>query len=402
MDQSFHITNPDISEADKVRLRKDILRSLRPNYKFDQIFEANFDQEVVGKKNCENLLGSIELPIGVAGPVEVNWMGENLSKNISSEAILLPLATTEGALVASINRGCKVINQSQGAKIWVKKVGMSRAPVWRCTDGNQARDFLDWLNHNLSRFVQSCESTSNHLRFLNHQSWIRGRDVFVRFVFDTDQAMGMNMVTIAIQHAWDEIKSEHPEVELISLSSNVCTDKKDSVINRLFGRGYDVQAEIIIPEQVVNQTLKTSPNQLVDAHIAKNLIGSNIAGSFSQNMQIANVVAAMYLATGQDAAHIIEGSQASTTVEIDKNSLYVSVNLPNINVGTVGGGTWLPAQSQARDMIRQQQKLSTHHLAGAVGIAALAGEISGLAALAACSLASAHQKLGRVEKNTNK
>jgi hydroxymethylglutaryl-CoA reductase (NADPH) len=360
------------------------------------LLQSSFDSEtadLAAKKNCENMIGSVEIPVGVAGPVPVR-------STVLSESISFPLATTEGALVASISRGSKAIRLSGGADVLVKRIGMSRAPVFFCVSGKAAQHFVEWLDKHIAEFAVACESTSSHLKYLSHLSWIQGRHVYVRFVFDTDEAMGMNMVSIALQTGWEQMQKAHKEelaeVELISLSSNMCADKKDSSINRMLGRGYWAQAEVLLTKEIITDVLKTTAEKLLHTHHAKNLIGSNLAGSLSQNMHVGNVIAAMYLATGQDMAHVIEGSQANTTIELTEKGLYVSVTLPNLTLGTVGGGTWFPKQTQARQLIRQGEEINAAQLAVAIATASLAGEISGLSALSSQTLAAAHQKLGRI------
>jgi len=185
-------------------------------------------------------------------------------------------------------------------------------------------------------------------------------------------------------------------IQLIALSSNVCTDKKDSMLNMLLGRGFWTQAECVISAQILQDTLKTNAQHMVQTHIQKNLVGSNIAGSFSQNAQVANVLAALYLATGQDPAHVVDGSRAMLSMEIlEDQSLYVGLTLPSIIVGTIGGGTYLPAQTQARKIIGDGNEISSKLLAAVAGMTSLAGEISLLASLTEGTLSKAHQKLGR-------
>ncbi len=379
---SFHVSDPELSEVAKLQERQ-ARACAQVDGKFSHLFDVSLDPEVIGKKNCENFIGSVEVPVGVAGPVTAN-----------SKEIILPLATTEGALVASIQRGCKAINLAGGAQILTEKKGISRAPVFRCKNGAHAREFVQWLEKNMSALKMHAESTSAHLKYLSHQTWIRGRHVYVRFVFDSDQAMGMNMVTIALQKMWEAMR--FPDVELIALSSNVCADKKDSVVNRLYGRGFWVQAEVTLSEHIFSEVLHTNADELLAAHYAKNLVGSNVAGSFSQNMQVGNAVAALYLATGQDMAHVTEGSQASTTIERDGSDIYFAVTMPNIVIGVVGGGTWLPSQTETRQLMANGQQVTSELLATAVATAALAAEISGMSAVTTNTLAQAHQKLGRL------
>ncbi|MBD3250825.1 MAG: 3-hydroxy-3-methylglutaryl-CoA reductase [Candidatus Pacebacteria bacterium] len=408
--------------SQKKDLQLEKIKQLRKSGQYKQLLEiSSFDQAEVGSKNCENLIGSVEVPVGLAGPVRARLVGQEFREQHQKQEVefFLPLATTEGALVASVNRGCKAINHGQEAMVFVERVGMTRAPVFELEDGRAAQEFSAWIKQNFREIKQLCQQTSNHLKLVSHQTWIRGRLVFVRFVFDTDQAMGMNMVTIALKHAWQQKISQFEQVRLVSISGNLCADKKPALVNKLLGRGWSVQAEVKLSEKVVKSILKTTPLDLIKAHQVKNLIGSNLAGSFSQNMHVANMVAALFLATGQDMAHIVEASQADLTVEWLKfktgqpiqatfqkekkqtktekninNDLYISLNLPNLNLGVVGGGTGLPAFSQARNLISGQE-ITSSQLAAAVGLAALAGEISGLAALSSQQLASAHQQLAR-------
>lgn len=396
----------NISEQKKLKKRQEIIEEEIGN-SFPDLFFNAFNVEKTAQVSCENLIGSVEIPVGVAGPIKLlgdlvnlandsdNLLKNKSPSNLLNEEVLILLATTEGALVASVNRGCKIINQAGGAKVVVKKIGMTRAPVFRCQDTQEALDFVAWLEKNFSQIKRTCESTSNHLTLKSFDNWIRGNLVFVRFIFDTDQAMGMNMVTIALKELWQSLISKQTKVKLLSLSGNVCSDKKDSLINRLYGRGYWVQAEIKISKNLVKELLKIDADQLYQTHVAKNLVGSNLAGSFSQNMHVANTIAAIYLATGQDMAHVVEGSQASLHLEPRQDELYISLTLPNLNLATVGGGTYLAAQTQVRKLIRKGKKISSEQLALVVGVACLAGEISGMAALASHTLASAHQKLSR-------
>jgi len=365
---------------------------------YSDLFKTTLNLEEVSAKNCENMIGCVEIPVGVAGPLKI--------KNYSDH-IFVPLATTEGALVASISRGCKAISLAGGADCAVEYNGITRAPVFACTSGNAAQALVTWITKNEPTLAQAGEHTSHHLKYLSHLSWIRGRQVFVRFAFDTDEAMGMNMATIATEAICQLILQNNTDTTLLSISSNVCTDKKDSVINSLLGRGYWAQAECRISEQVIAEVLKTTSRDLFRTHVAKNLVGSNLAGSFSQNGQVANVLAAIFLATGQDPAHVVDGSKAFLTVEPEDDGLYVALTLPNLLLGTVGGGTTLPAQTQARRLflggepllgekpLLGGQKKNSSYFTQCVAAAALAGELSLLASLSVNTLAAAHRTLSR-------
>lgn len=406
--QNFFIRDEKLTQAEKIKLRQQLICDIsgRKNADFIDLFETHFPIEDVGKKNCENLIGSILVPVGIVGPVSVQIQSIS-SKNVVGEqqkkSFLIPLATTEGALIASIHRGIKVLNAGE-TNVIVKKIGMSRSVVFECSSINDATVFVTYFAENSAVFAQFCEETSSHIKFLSYEVFTRDKLLYFRFVFDTDEAMGMNMVTIALSYAWDKFKRQLPNhiwVSLLTVSANVCSDKKDSMINRLRGRGYFVTLETKVPIELVAEILKVKGKDLVRTHLVKNVIGSNVAGSFAQNMHVANALGAFYLATGQDVAHVVAGSEASVHFELigeQQKTLYIALTLPNVSVGSIGGGTWLPKQTQARlTMIAGtgEQPTATD-LASCAGIAALAGEISGIAALTTNTLASAHAKLGRL------
>ncbi len=374
---------------------------------FTDLFSMHsFTADQVIDHHCDNLIGSVEIPVGVAGPVPTKLATVDKNGNLSSEKaceFLLPLATLEGALVASINRGCKALAQAKNCSMLVQKKGMTRAPVFGFENHLEAARFMSWLDQQEYRkkLDKLVKTVSSRLIYLGHQSWQAGRQVFVRFIFDTDQAMGMNMVTIATHQIWQEILSKQwPSARLISLSGNMCVDKKPSALNRLLGRGYLVDVEAQLSAEVIQSVLKTSAQTLFKTYYWKNVVGSGLAGSANFNMQAANAVAAIFLATGQDMAHVGECSQADLFLEVDKsNLLNISLRMPDINVGTVGGGTGFPCFVQARRMMIKENNrvvsLTGEQLAAATALAVLAGELSGLAALSVNQLAQAHQKLGR-------
>jgi hydroxymethylglutaryl-CoA reductase (NADPH) len=371
---------------------------------FSRVFSHCFSEKeltALGQKNCQNLVGAVSVPLGVAGPVPVKMTELKSAKEeqILDKEVLIPLATTEGALIASIQRGCKAISAIGHSVVTVEQKGMTRAPVFRCKDAESAADFLTWILDQTAVFKKTAQEISQHLVFLNAQGWIEDRLVFIRCRYNTDQAMGMNMVTFAVQKAWDQL-SQKKEVEkygaeLLALSGNMCADKKPAQINVLLGRGWWVQAEVFLTDEVLQKVLHVDAQRLVDVHHAKNVVGSRLAGSFASNMHIANAAAAFYIATGQDVAHVVDVSQGMTTMRLDEGGVTATVTLPTVPLGVVGGGTWLPAQSEARQMILKNGQPTAAQLAGVLGVAALAGEISGLAALATHDLARAHRSLGR-------
>ncbi len=346
----------------------------------------------VARKNCENMIGTVQVPVGVAGPLVVR--GE-----YASGAFYLPLATTEGALVASVNRGCAAITRAGGAEVRVLRDGMTRAPVFSTRGIAHAREVADWVSSHQAEIGRAAEETTTHGKFLSATPTVVGTSVFVRMEFDTKDAMGMNMVTIGSEKAAGVI-SEATGARLVALSGNLCTDKKPAAVNVVRGRGRSVAAGVFLPADLVSSVLKTDASSLVEVNTRKNLVGSAAAGSLGFNAHAANIVAALFIACGQDPAHVAEGSLATTTVEASGGGVYVAVTLPDLPVGTVGGGTGVATQAECLALLGVAgggDPPGTHakKFAEIVAAGVLAGELSLLSALAAQHLARAHRTLGR-------
>jgi hydroxymethylglutaryl-CoA reductase (NADPH) len=343
--------------------------------------------------NIENMLGAVQVPMGVAGPVAINGGA------LSGERYL-PMATTEGALIASINRGCSVVTDAGGATARVTKSGMTRAPVFRVRDVAEAEALVSWVRDNEATLREAAESTTSHGELLGVTPYVVGNNVYLRFRYDTKDAMGMNMVTIATQEACDAIEAE-TDASLVALSGNLCSDKKPAAINAVEGRGRSVTADVEIPREIVEERLHTTPEAIAEINTRKNLVGSAKAGGLGFNAHVANAVAAMFLATGQDEAQVVEGANAITTAETTPDGdLYVSVSLASLEVGTVGGGTKLPTQAAGLEILGirgggDPAGSNGDALAEAIAVGALAGELSLLAALGSRHLSSAHADLGR-------
>ncbi|GAA0310882.1 hydroxymethylglutaryl-CoA reductase (NADPH) [Halarchaeum salinum] len=351
-----------------------------------------FDPELASDANVENLVGGTQLPLGIAGPLAV-------SGDAASDDYRLPLATTEGALVASINRGCSTITAAGGANARVTKRGMTRAPVFRVTDVTEGAEVARWVDDNVEELREAAEATTSHGTLEDVTHYVVGDNVYLRFAYDTADAMGMNMATIATRAACEIVEAETP-ASLVALSGNLCADKKPAAINAVEGRGRTVTADVHIPRDIVEERLKTTPEAIAEVNTRKNLVGSAKAGSLGFNAHAANVVAAVFLATGQDAAQVVEGANCITTVEARESELYASVNLASLEVGTVGGGTKLPTQAEALDILGVRgggdpAGSNADELAEVIAAGALAGELSLLAALASRHLSSAHEELGR-------
>jgi len=342
--------------------------------------------------NIENMVGAVQVPMGVAGPVTVDG-------GAAEGEAYLPMATTEGALLASVNRGCSTLDAAGGARARVLKSGMTRAPVFRVDDVVEAEALVTWVRDNVGQLRDAAAETTSHGELLDVTPYVVGNSVYLRFRYDTKDAMGMNMATIATEAACDVIETE-TDASLVALSGNLCTDKKPAAINAIEGRGRSVTADATVPRAVVEERLHTTPEAIAELNTRKNLIGSAKAGSLGFNAHVANVVAAMFLATGQDEAQVVEGANAITTAEERDGNLYVSVSLASLEVGTVGGGTKLPTQSEALDVLGirgggDPPGSNAEAFAEYVAAGALAGELSLLSALASRHLSSAHAELGR-------
>ncbi|WP_049983306.1 hydroxymethylglutaryl-CoA reductase (NADPH) [Halorubrum sp. BV1] len=359
----------------------------------DALGEYAFDAADAHGSNIENMIGAVQIPMGVAGPVAIDGGA------LSGERYL-PLATTEGALVASINRGCSVVTDAGGATARVTKSGMTRAPVFRVRDVAEAEALVEWVRDSEDVLREAAESTTSHGELLDVTPYVVGNNVFLRFRYDTKDAMGMNMATIATREACDRIEDE-TDASLVALSGNLCSDKKPAAVNAVEGRGRSVTADVEVPREIVEDRLHTTPEAIAEINTRKNLVGSAKAGSLGFNAHVANAVAAMFLATGQDEAQVVEGANAITTAETTADGdLYASVSIASLEVGTVGGGTTLPTQAAGLDILGVRgggdpAGSNGDALAEAIAVCALAGELSLLAALGSRHLSSAHADLGR-------
>ncbi|MCX6692334.1 MAG: hydroxymethylglutaryl-CoA reductase, partial [Methanoregula sp.] len=311
----------------------------------------------------------------------------------------LPLATTEGALVASVNRGCSGITKAGGAEVRILHDGMTRAPVFAVRSISHAKQVVDWVMGHIPELQTAAESTTTHGKLIDIMPFVAGTSVFFRMNFDTKDAMGMNMVTIASAKVADLI-AQGTGARLVALSGNMCTDKKPAAINGILGRGRSVVAGVALSHDLVSQVFKTDAATLFEVNYRKNLVGSARAGSMGFNAHAANVVAAMFIACGQDAAHSIDGSTCLTTVDPTPTGVYVAVTLPSLPVGTVGGGTGITTQQECLNLLGvagggTPPGTNAKKLAEIIASGVLAGELSLLGALAAQHLARAHQQLGR-------
>lgn len=346
----------------------------------------------VVQRNCENMIGAVQVPVGVAGPIALN--GE-----YATGPFYLPLATTEGALVASVNRGCSAITRAGGADVRILRDGMTRAPVFSTRDVDHTIRTVRWVETHMDDLRAAAEATTRHGRLLGILPVVAGTNVFLRIEYDTKDAMGMNMVTIASERVAELVEQE-TRARLVALSGNVCTDKKPAAINTVLGRGKTVLAGVFLTDEQVQTIFKTDAATLADVNNRKNLVGSARAGALGYNAHAANIIAAIYIACGQDPAHVVEGSSCITTVDRQEGGVYVAVTLPAVQVGTVGGGTGIDTQAACLRMLGvagggDPPGANSKKFAEIIGAGVLAGELSLLGALGAGHLARAHATLGR-------
>lgn len=392
-ERRFHQLPASLGAAEAADTRREALSEIT-GASLENIGHYTFDAERAAARNCENFIGAAQVPMGVIGPLRLH--GEEVEGDV-----YVPLATTEAALVASTNRGCAAIRETGGATVRVQEVGMTRAPAFRTSGIEQTQEFLAWIDEHFEDIRTVAERTSRYLRLIDIRPSAFGTTVFLRFRFDTGDAMGMNMATIACDRAVRELIEPATGVSCIALSGNYCVDKKPASINFHEGRGKRVFAEVVIEGPVLKRYLKTTARDLVEAQYRKNLLGSIAAGSKGFNAHYANVLAAFFLATGQDPAHVVEGSLGVTCIEPrGPEAVYASVYLPDVPVGAVGGGTSLATQSEALAMLGvtpdpERPGAAARRLAEILGGAVLAGEISLMAAFTSQDLARAHERLGR-------
>ncbi|HUH78295.1 MAG TPA: hydroxymethylglutaryl-CoA reductase (NADPH) [Methanoregula sp.] len=381
----------ELAPLDAIRVRREFIAG-ETGTSLENIGIFSIDVDRVVKRNCENMIGAVQVPVGVAGPILVN--GE-----YAQGRFWLPLATTEGALVASVNRGCSAITKAGGAEVRIFHDGMTRAPAFAARSIIHAKEIACWVTGHCDELRAAAESTTSHGKLTGIVPYIAGTSVFVRLEFDTKDAMGMNMVTIASAKA-AELIAEGTGARLIALSGNMCTDKKPAAINAILGRGRSAVAGVALSHEQIGSVLKTDAKTLAEVNYRKNFVGSARAGSLGFNAHAANIVAAMFIACGQDAAHAIDGATCMTTVDPTDAGVYVAVTLPSLPVGTVGGGTGVDTQQECLRMLGvagsgDPPGANARKLAEIIASGVLAGELSLLGALAAQHLARAHRQLGR-------
>ncbi len=339
--------------------------------------------------NIENYIGMSMIPTGVIGPLRVIGSAAN-------GEFYVPLATTEGALVASYHRGTKACNLAGGATSICLVEGVQRSPLFKFNDIAELGQFLIWLLPQMDELKKITENTSRFAKLTEIKSNIEGNHLILTFEYHTGDASGQNMVTLCTDAICQYIIESAPVKPLFwFIESNYSGDKKATALSFNSVRGKKVTTEITLSEKIVNEVLKTTPDAIAE-YWKSSTMGAIQSGAIGAQGHYANGLAALFLATGQDVACVSEAAVGITRMEvIASGDLYASVTLPNLIVGTVGGGTGLPTQRECLELMDCYGEGNARKYAEICGALVLAGELSIAAALSAGHFSSAHKKFGR-------
>jgi hydroxymethylglutaryl-CoA reductase (NADPH) len=354
------------------------------------------------EQNIENFIGTVKVPVGVAGPLRVNGL-------FAQGEYWVPLATTEAALIASYQRGALVISEAGGCTSVLLAEGVSRTPGFAFSDLRAAGKFVAWAMTNVEEFRTCAEATTNHGKLVDMKVTVEGNHVYLEFEFTTGDAAGQNMVTIATDAVCRYIVEHSPVApEYHFIEANLSGDKKASARSFLSVRGKKVTAEVVLPGRLVRRRLHTTPLAM-EQYWRMSALGGVMSGTIGVQGHYANGLAALYIACGQDAACVSESAVGVTRFEClhkgpgeEDDALYASVTLPNLIVGTVGGGTSLPSQRACLELMGLHGPDKARALAEVCAGLALAGELSIIGALAAGDFCRAHERLARSRSRENK
>jgi len=338
--------------------------------------------------NVENFFGVAQVPIGLAGPLLVN--GEH-----AQGEFFIPLATTEGTLVASYSRGMKLCRLAGGVTATVVDDRMQRAPVFSFSNAREARDFAAWLDEHFTEIAAAAEETTSSGKLLDIQKFSASKLLYTRFNYSTGDAAGQNMTGKATFNACAWIKRNYPGELHFVLEGQFATDKKTSVVNMLHTRGKRVVAEITLPADLVNEQMRVSTDKLFAARL-RGQLGAIMSVTNNNGNHSANGITAMFIATGQDVANVAESSALYGFTELLPNGdLYASVTLPSLIVATYGGGTGLATQRECLELLECYGTGKVRKLAEIIAATVLAGELSLGSAVVAEEWVQAHDDLGR-------
>jgi hydroxymethylglutaryl-CoA reductase (NADPH) len=339
--------------------------------------------------NAENFIGVVQMPVGIAGPYLIN--GEH-----AQGTFYVPMATTEGTLIASYSRGMRVISESGGATTTVIEESMQRAPLFEFASAREALHFSNWLEEQINPIRQQAESTTSIGKLQHIQKWVVANKLFTRFNYSTGDAAGQNMTGKATHKACQWILANYPGViDDFALSGGIETDKKHSHMNLLHSRGKRVVAEATINKDVIKTLMRADPERMFRLR-QRTVLGALMAGSAYNGPHSANGIASMFIATGQDEANVVESHTGIAFMDLTPaGDLYYSVTLPSIICASYGGGTGLPTQRECLEMMDCYGQGKARKLAEIVAATVLAGDVSLAAAIVADEWVSSHDNLGR-------
>lgn len=342
----------------------------------------------VTQGNIENFIGCVQMPLGLAGPIHIT--GEHARGDF-----YIPMATTEGTLLASYSRGMRAISESGGVKTTVVKHSMQRAPVFLFADALQAREFGAWLVSRFDAIKAAAETTTRSGKLFEIEQYPVANMLYTRFCYTTGDAAGQNMTSKATFAACEWIRANHPDQPRYILSGAIDTDKKHSAMNMIQTRGKRVIAEFTLKREVARDLLRIDTAQLYRyRQIAA--VGALQAGSAYSGAHAANGIAALFIATGQDAANVAESHGGITYGQLLENGdYYWSVTLPALICATHGGGTGLPSQRECLEILGCVGTGKADKLAEIIAAVVLAGDVSLTSAVLAGDWVSSHDALGR-------
>ena len=375
----------DYTEEMAARRREFICQ--RTGAQLSQVGKYSFDPSIL-PGNIENFIGIAQVPIGVAGPLRIN--GEHAQGDF-----YVPLATCEGALVASYNRGMHLVSACGGVKATVIEDSMQRAPVWVLPDALQAREFGRWVERNFPAIKAVAESTTHRGKLINIGQYGVGPLRYLRFNYTTGDAAGQNLTAKATFEACEWIRQNSSFTARYLLSGNIDTDKKHSQINMLLTRGKRVVAEVTLPHDLLKDLMKVESAALFEWRQTQST-GALLVGSANNGGMAANALSALFIATGQDAANVAESQAAITYSQLLANGdYYWSVTLTSLIIGSYGGGTGLPTQRECLEMLGCYGEGKVNKFAEICAAVVLAGETSLSIAAVQGEWVTAHDRLGR-------
>src|SRR3954470_5540272 len=372
--------------ADVAERRREFLHE-QTGAGLEHVGRYSFDPGVLAG-NIENYVGVAQVPIGVAGPLRIN--GEHAQGDF-----YVPLATTEGTLVASYNRGMRLLNECGGVKTTVVDDQMQRAPAFIFNDALQAREFGEWMDAHCDEIRAAAEATtrSGNLTYIGHYQV--GPLRYLRVNYTTGDAAGQNMTGKATLAACEWIRENHPDHPRYVLSGAIDTDKKHSQINMLMTRGKRVVAEVTIPNEVLVRLTGVDTRRLFE-YRQIGMAGAFMSGAAYNGAHAANGLTAMFIATGQDVANVSESHAGVTYAQLlDNGDYYWSTTLTSLIVATYGGGTGLPTQRECLEMLGCYGKGKVQKFAEICAGVVLAGDISLTSAILAGDWVTSHDALGR-------